>query len=137
MTAWTCPTCQRGFGRAGQSHECSPAMTLDAYFSTGPERERPIFDAVMAHLDTLGPVTVEPVSVGIFIKKRGSFIELRPMQKWVSMTFPLNKSLQHPRIRTKPMRGGNRTYHRVDLRDPDDLDDVIKDWLTESWQATP
>ena len=80
MTKWTCPKCRRGFGRAGQSHECQPAMTLDEYFSTGPERERPIFDAVMAHLGTLGEVHVEPVSVGIFIKKSGSFIELRPMQ---------------------------------------------------------
>ena len=112
-------------------------MTLDEYFSTGPDRERPIFDAVMAHLDTLGPVTIEPVSVGIFVKKRGSFIELRPMQKWVSMTFPLNRALRHPRIRTKPMSSGSRTYHRVDLRDPNDLDETIKDWLTEAWEATP
>ena len=42
-------------------------MTLEEYFSTGPERERPIFEAVKAHLDTNGPVHVEPVSVGIFI----------------------------------------------------------------------
>ena len=112
-------------------------MTLEEYFSTGPERERPIFDAVMAHLRTLGEVQVEPVSVGIFIKKSGSFIELRPMQKWVSMTFPLNRPLQHPRIRTKPMRSGSRTWHRVDLRDADDLDDAIKQMLTESWMATP
>ena len=112
-------------------------MTLEEYFSTGPQRERPVFDAVMAHLATLGEVHVEPVSVGIFIKKSGSFLELRPMQKWVAMTFPLNRRLQHPRIGTKPVTVGRHTYHRVDLRDPDDLDDVIKDWLTESWMLTP
>ena len=43
---WVCPKCQRQFGRAKQSHECSPAMTLDEYFSTGPERERAIFEVV-------------------------------------------------------------------------------------------
>ena len=69
MPAWTCPECQRRFARKGQSHECSPAMSLDEYFSTGPDRERPIFEAVMAHLDTVGPVHVEPVSVGIFLKR--------------------------------------------------------------------
>ena len=49
-------------------------MTLDDYFAAvqaGPSvaRERPIFDAVLAHLETLGDVHVEPVSVGIFLKR--------------------------------------------------------------------
>ena len=51
-------------------------MTLEEYFSTGPERERPIFEAVMAHLDTVGPVHVEPVSVGIFLKTSRTFARL-------------------------------------------------------------
>ena len=35
-------------------------MTLDEYFSTGPSFERPIFDAVAAHLATLGEATNIP-----------------------------------------------------------------------------
>ena len=42
-------------------------MTLEEYFSTGPSFERPIFDAVAAHLATLGEAFLEPVSVGIFV----------------------------------------------------------------------
>ena len=43
-------------------------MTLEAYFAAdGPERERPIFEAVLAFAESLGPVLVEPVSVGIFL----------------------------------------------------------------------
>ena len=100
MVSWTCPKCSRLFARRGQSHECAPAMLLDDYFSTGPERERPIFDAVMAHLATLGPVHVEPVSVGIFIKRSGSFLELRPMTRWVALGLDrkstrLNSSHRH------------------------------------------
>jgi hypothetical protein len=41
-------------------------MSVDEYFSTGPAHERPIFEAVMRHVNSLGPVHVEPVSVGIF-----------------------------------------------------------------------
>ena len=52
--SWTCPECKRLFGRTRQSHECAPAMTLDEYFSTGPPFERPVFDAVMDYLETLG-----------------------------------------------------------------------------------
>ena len=44
-------------------------MSVEEYFATGPERERPIFEAVMEHLESVGPVHVEPVSVGIFLKR--------------------------------------------------------------------
>ena len=91
----------------------------------------------MAHLRTLGPVHVEPVSVGIFIKKSGSFIELRPMQKWVALSFVLPRRLQHPKIARKPFTAGNRTYHVVNLRGPEDVDDTVRGWLTESYLATP
>src|SRR5215210_5506171 len=84
---WVCPECRREFGRNKQSHECAPAMSLEEYFSTGPARERPIFDAVMAHLDTVGPVHVEPVSVGIFLKRAQSFAQLRPKDRWVALSF--------------------------------------------------
>ena len=64
-------------------------MTIDEYFSTGPPHERPIFDAVMSHVSTLGPVHVEPVSVGIFLKRSQTFAELRPKDHWVALSFSL------------------------------------------------
>jgi hypothetical protein len=112
-------------------------MTLDEYFSTGPARERPIFDVVHAYLETLGPIHVEPVSVGIFLKPEGSgsFVELRPMTKWVAMSFPLPYRLDHERIarRMQSGRGGAKTYHVVNLREPADLDDTVRAWLAESF----
>jgi hypothetical protein len=110
-------------------------MSLDEYFSTGPERERPIFDAVHGYLETLGPIHVEPVSVGIFLKATGSFVELRPKTKWVAMSFPLPYRLDHPSIaRTMSSgRGSAVTYHVVNLREPADLDDTVKAWLAESY----
>ena len=120
-----------------QSHECAPALTLKEYFSTGPERERPIFEAVMKHLHTLGPVHVEPVSVGIFIKKSGSFLELRPMQRWVALSFNLPRRLDHPKIARKPITVGQRTFHVVNLRAAEDVDADVRGWLTESYLSAP
>ncbi len=98
MPAWICPHCKRQFRRRGQQHECAPAMTLDEYFSTGPEHERPVFDRVMDHLRHVGPVHVEPVSVGIFLKRSGTFAELRPMKKWVALSFSLPRPVKHKSI---------------------------------------
>ena len=130
---WTCPECGRQFRRTRQSHECAPAMTLDEYFSTGPPHERPVFEAVMAHLATLGPVHVEPVSVGIFIKRDGSFMELRPMERWVAMSFPLRRRAQHRTIVRKVMQWHGRYYHIANVRGPEDLDDALLDLITESY----
>ncbi|HZM40361.1 MAG TPA: DUF5655 domain-containing protein [Acidimicrobiales bacterium] len=130
---WTCPECGRQFRRTRQSHECAPAMTLDEYFSTGPPHERPVFEAVMAHLATLGPVHVEPVSVGIFLKRDGSFMELRPMERWVAMSFPLRRRAQHRTIVRKVMQWHGRYYHIANVRGPEDLDDALLDLITESY----
>lgn len=108
-------------------------MTLDEYFATGPPHERPVFDAVHAFLSSLGPVLVEPVSVGIFLKKSGGFVELRPMTKWVALSFPLERAVHHPLIARKPIHVGRRVHHVVNLRGPDDLTDDIKSWLAESY----
>lgn len=108
-------------------------MTVEEYFSTGSARERPIFEAVLAHLDSLGPIDVEPVSVGIFCKRNGSFVELRPMVAWVALWFPLSRVVDHPRI-SRTIRGsGARTYHVVRLRGPEDVDDEVRGWLTEAY----
>lgn len=134
---WTCPACERRFGRRGQSHDCAPALTLDEYFATGPERERPIFDAVMAHLDTVGPVYVEPVSVGIFLKRARTFAQLRPKQRWVALSFVLSRVVDHPRMARKVQTEGRRAYHVVNLRSPEELDDEIRGWLTEAYFDSP
>jgi hypothetical protein len=112
-------------------------MSLDEYFATGPERERPIFDAVMAHLDAVGPVHVEPVSVGIFLKCPRTFAELRPMTKWVALSFSLRRVVTHPRITRKPVNWSGRWYHVVNLRGPEDIDDRLLDWLTEAYFDSP
>jgi Domain of unknown function (DUF5655) len=132
MASWTCPRCHRLFGRRNQSHECAPAMSLDEYFSTGPPWERPIFEAVLEFVESLGPVSVEPVSVGIFVKRSKSFVELRPMQKWVALSFPLERVVEHSRI-TRKVKVGTRTYHVVRLMDPADVDDDVRAWLAESF----
>ena len=138
MARWTCPDCERQFGRTGQGHECAPALSLEEYFSTGPERERPIFDAVWDHLSTLGSddgdgVHVEPVSVGIFFKATTVFAQLRPKTRWVALGFSLGRRVESDRLSRKVIPHGSRFHHVVNLVGPDDVDDTIRDWLTEAF----
>jgi hypothetical protein len=134
---WDCPECGRRFARKGQGHECAPAMTIEEYFSTGPPYERPIFEAVMAALADVGPVHVEPVSVGIFLKRGANFAQLRPMTKWVAMSFSLRREVRHPLIVRKVVPYSGKYFHVANLTGPDDLDDRLVELLTEAYLEAP
>ncbi len=114
-------------------------MTVEDYFSLGPPFERPIFDAVMAELDDagIGPIHVEPLAVGIFLKRAQTFAQLRPMQRWVALSFSLGRQVDHPLITRKVTAYSGRYYHVVNLRDPEDVEDRIRGWLSEAYLNSP
>jgi hypothetical protein len=112
-------------------------MTVEEYFSTGPPFERPVFEAVIAHLRTLGEPFLEPLSVGIFVKRDGvGVLQLRPMTKWVALGLFMPRTVVDRRVSRKPISSGRVVYTVVNLRSPDDVDDIVKGWITESWAAS-
>ena len=111
-------------------------MTVEEYFSTGPAHERPVFDAVMRHLDTVGPVHVEPVSVGIFLKNPRKFAELRPMQRWVAVSFSLARPASHRTIMRKVIPYSGRYHHIANVAKPADVDGALRDLLTQAYVET-
>lgn len=137
MPVWSCPACQRRFGRPGQSHECAPALSLEEYFATGPPHERPVFEAVMAHMRGVGPVHVEPVSVGIFLKRARTFAELRPMTRWVALSFSLPRAASHKAIRRKIIKENGRYFHVANVAGPDDVDPDLLGLLSEAYFWSP
>ena len=112
-------------------------MALDEYFATGPSHERPVFDAVMAGLADVGPIHVEPVSVGIFLKRSGTFAELRPMTRWVAVSFSLGRTITSARIARKVIDTGRTKYHVVNVRTPAEVDAQLLKWLTEAYVISP
>ncbi|MCU1397648.1 MAG: hypothetical protein JWN62_757 [Acidimicrobiales bacterium] len=133
MTTWTCPACGRLFARNKQSHDCAPGLTIEEYFATGPAHERPVFDAVMDHLATVGPVHADTVAVGIFLKNPRKFAELRPKQHWVAMSFALDRAARHRTITRKVVPYGGRFWHTANLAVPAEFDADLRELLTEAY----
>jgi hypothetical protein len=106
-------------------------MTIEEYFETGPEFERPIYEAVATHMASLEGVHTEPVSVGIFFKR--TFAQLRTMTRWVALSFILERKLESNRLSRKVQSAGDRYYHVVNVKGPEDIDDQILEWITEAW----
>ncbi len=130
---WRCPDCSREFGRARQTHDCAPGLTIEEYFATGPPHERPVFDAVHAHLAQYDDVYVEPLAVGIFFKRRRTFAQLRPMKRWVQLSMLLPRKIDDPRISRKVVDLGRSFYHVLNIARPEQVDETVRGWLDEAY----
>ena len=131
--------CGRHFGRRGQGHECAPAMSLDEYFATGPPYERPVVRRGDRPSRSVGPVHVEPVSVGIFLEARARRSPSCDRCGVGSRSRShCNGSSHHPLIVRRPIRNhGGRFWHVVNLSSADDFDDDLRTLLTEAYLDVP
>jgi hypothetical protein len=112
-------------------------MSREDYFATGQRFERTIHDAVVGYLESLGPLHVEYVSVGVFFKRSRTFAELRPMRNRVRLWVLLSRRMQHPRIVRSYRGAGVRSAYAVDLGCADDVDEEVRDWLAEAYFSSP
>lgn len=135
MPAWECERCGRRFGKANQSHVCVPAMTVDRYFDERPPVQRETYDAVEAHLLLLGPVIIEAVSVGVLVKRERTFVEVRGRQKWLNLSFMLDHPIDHARV-TRVIHASGHYFHLTRLTSPEEVDDTLRAWLTESYATS-
>jgi hypothetical protein len=118
---------------------CAPAMTADEYFDGRPPAFRRVYDAVIAHLERVGPIAVDVVEVGVLIKRARTFAELRPRRDRFVLSVLLSRAVEHPRIRRTVRRAqtGDRAAHFIDLRDEGDVDDEVRGWLAEAYLSSP
>jgi hypothetical protein len=133
---WSCPNCERQFGRKNQSHGCMPAMTVDAYFADRSESDRAIYDAVAKHLATLGDIVTDALTVGIVFKRTRTFASLRPRREGFRLAFLFSRTLEDARIAKSMKVSANRIAYWVDLKTPRDADRVVKKWLSEAYVAS-
>lgn len=134
MDRWTCPNCDRVFGKKNQAHmTCEPAVTLEEYFAAGKPFERPIFEAVHAGIGDFEGLIIDPIGVGILLKNGPMFAELRPKTKWTALGFSLGRKLENGRLSRKVVDYGQKYFHVINVTDPEQVDDEIIEWLTEAF----
>jgi len=130
---WLCPACGREFGRRRQSHVCVPGNSVDETFAGRPAWQRETFDVIMRHIDALGPVHSDAVGVGVFLKRRQKFAEVRPLARSLALWLALERRVSHPRIARRPVGSGGRIWHMLSLTAPAQVDDGVHALLTEAF----
>jgi hypothetical protein len=133
MPPWTCPKCQRRFGRARQSHECEPVLSLETYLASQPLEHRAIYLKALKALSRLGALDIDAVKVGILIKSGFTFCELRPKRYGVELSIKLSRPLQSTRFHRIIRYSARRTAYVLRLTAAREIDREILGWLTEAY----
>jgi hypothetical protein len=92
---WPCPDCGRAFANANQSHACG-RYDLESHFAGKPPIVREIYEAFLAMLEEIGPVTVLPEKTRIAFQVRMSFAQLTIRRHWVLGHFVLARRVEDP-----------------------------------------
>jgi hypothetical protein len=132
---WSCPACGREFGAARQAHTCVPGCSVEESFAGRPAGQRAVYEAVVAHLESVGPVHVDAVRVGVFLKHRRKLAELRPRARSLSLALVLPRRVAHPRVSRHVRLSADRMVHVIPLTSVDEVDDQLRQWLTEAYVA--
>jgi len=126
---WTCPRCDRSFGRTNAGHVCLGGMPIDVRLAELPDGQRRAAEAVLTHVRRIKGLAIEAVMVGIFIKRERSIVELRPKKKWLDLSFISTQVITSERI-ARVVKWGAHTAYFVHLTDKQDVDAELRRWLT-------
>ena len=136
MSRWRCPACDREFSRTNQSHTCVPGNSVDDTFAGRSEVQRGIYDAIIGHLRTLGPVHEDSVRVGVFLRHEDKLAEVRPRSRDVLLHLVLPYALDHARVARREQISTGRIWHSLKLTEVSDVDDQLREWLGQAYDAS-
>ena len=112
---------------------CVPGITVDQLLARHPRWVREIYDAVIEHLMTIGPVHEDAVNVGIFLKSDRKIAEFRPRVRSVLLSLYLPYEVNDPRFARILPVAADRIVHMIKLTDADQVDDQLRGWLSEAY----
>ena len=128
---WSCPACGRAFANANQSHACG-RHDLESHFAGKPPLVRDLYQAFLAMLEEIGPVTVLPEKTRIAFQTRMSFAQLTVRRHWVLGHFVLARRVEDP-LFTKVETFSPRNHaHHFRLERVEELDG-LRDFAREAY----
>ena len=131
---WRCETCGRHFANRNQQHSCG-LQDLEWHFEGQSTKVRAIFNAFLAELRTLGPVTVLPEKTRIAFQTRMSFAQLTIRRNWVTGHLVLARratSSQFTKVETISPR--NHVHH-FRLETLADLGSELRGYMAEAYRV--
>jgi len=129
---WPCPACGRSFANRNQTHFCGE-HSLDAHFAGKTAEVRELFDALVALLESCGPLKILPEKTRIAFQVRMSFAAVSIRRAHIVGHFVLARRLESPRfVRIETFSPRNH-LHQFRLSSLAELDAEFASWAREAY----
>jgi hypothetical protein len=110
---------------------------LEDWLSTRPPQVRGIVDAVRSHVQGLGEdVVLEPTKDAVMVKKARTFAEVKPRRNGTDVAFIVSRRIDDPRVLRTLDLTRRRIVHVVAVSDAAEVDQQLREWLTEAYVAS-
>ena len=131
---WTCPDCGQSFVTPRMWHSCV-RLTEDDFFR-GRSAQRVLYDAFLAFVRRLGPVTVNVNKTRISFQTRVRFAGVAGVVRdgWIC-GFWLKRRIDSPRFARVEHLPPSDFVYRFVLRDASELDEEAAGWLAEAYEV--
>ena len=116
--------------------------TIESFFEGRPVALE-LFNTVRRYLESLGSVNIDPMKTQIAFGTTRKFAWVWLPQMWIrkrsdtsiTLTFDLDHKVEHPRIEEAVEPRPGRWTHHVIIEKTSDIDDDVKAWLREAYEA--
>ncbi len=132
---WNCPICNKSFRNKNQEHSCE-VVPVEMHLRNKAPHVHAIYYRILEHIDTFGPFTLNPVKTVVQVKNGATFLSIKPKRESVQLEFQMSDPVAHPRIEKSFQISRNRVLHFLELRHPDEVDDVLISWLRKAYILT-
>lgn len=129
---WICPKCERTFANRNQPHACG-GHRLEDHFKGKPPEVRALFDAFLAALEEIGPVTVLPQKTRIAFHVRMSFAQVTPRRGGLDGHFVMARRIEDPRFLEVRTFSPRNHLHRFRISEVSDIDPRMRAWMREAY----
>lgn len=114
-------------------------MDIEAFFERY-EASRPLFDALWAVVQGIGPADRRVTKSQIAFRRRGAFAwvwipdrYLRGGHAPLVLSVSLRRRDDSPRWKEIVEPAPGRFMHHLELHDAGEIDDAVRGWLVEAW----
>jgi hypothetical protein len=131
---WICPRCGARLVTRNLSHSCG-TYTLESLFAGADPAVLELARRYVAMLHGLGDVQVIPQKTRLTCVARVRFAGLYPRRGGFLANISLHRWLDSPRVVRTEDYGPRWRISYVRIDKPEDLDDELRAWLQESYDA--
>lgn len=128
---WTCPKCGRQFLNANSWHSCIRRSSVEDHLADKPPGVADAYRKLESMVREVGTVEVESLKSRIGFKARATFGGATFTRTAMRVGFILARRIDDPRLRVESY--GGRHGHSLQVTDPSQLTDELRDWLAEAY----